>query len=55
MTGAYTCLPYSILKDEPYLLKEFQACGCDPEARTSEVGIVLEADLDKARRKAAGK
>lgn len=37
---AYRCLPFSILKEYPDLLKCFLACGCDPER--NEVGIVLE-------------
>jgi hypothetical protein len=50
---AYTCLPYSVLKDEPYLLDLFQSFGCDPKAGTSEVGIVTQVELQKARKKAA--
>ena len=46
MEGAYTCLPFSILKDKPYLLEAFRRCGCDPEAH-GQVGIVLTADIAK--------
>lgn len=50
--AAYTCLPYSILQDVPSLLDLFRSCGCDPETGTSEVGIVLESDLQAVRKKA---
>lgn len=39
----YRCLPFSVLKDRPYLREAFASCGCDPER--GEVGIVTEADL----------
>lgn len=41
--NAYTCQPFSVLKDRPELLSAFRACGCDPER--GEVGIMLERDL----------
>jgi hypothetical protein len=34
------------------LLDLFRSCGCDPETGTSEVGIVLESDLQAVRKKA---
>jgi hypothetical protein len=42
---AYRCLPFSILKDRPYLKDEFLQCGCDPTR--GEVGIVLEKRLNE--------
>lgn len=41
--SAYVCVPYSILKDKPYLLSAFRSCGCDPE-KGGDVGIMLEKD-----------
>ena len=46
---AYKCLPFSALKQEPRLLPMFLSCGCDPNRKTSEVGIVLESDYTKLR------
>lgn len=44
---AYVCLPFSVLKERPYLRNAFLACGADPER--GEVGIVLEADCLRLR------
>lgn len=41
--NAYTCQPFSVLKERPELLSAFRACGCDPDR--GEVGIMLERDL----------
>jgi hypothetical protein len=41
--NAYTCQPFSVLKERPELLSAFRACGCDPER--GEVGIMLKRDL----------
>jgi len=40
LSGAYCCISFNILKDDPGFIELFQACGCDPERKTSEVGIV---------------
>lgn len=40
----YRCVPYSILKEYPKLIRAFRACGCDPE-RGGDVGIMLTRDL----------
>lgn len=44
--NAYTCQPFSVLKERPELLSAFRACGCSPER--GEVGIMLERDLRAA-------
>ena len=41
--GAYSCVPFSILRDRPDLLSAFRSCGCEPGR--SEVGIMLSKDL----------
>jgi len=53
MEGAYTCLPYSVLNEKPYLLRAFRRSGCDPEG-IGEVGIVLTADLHEAEKSQGG-
>lgn len=49
-TTAYRCLPFSVIEEFPALVNAFRACGCEPGQ--GEVGIVLEADYEKARRPA---
>jgi len=49
---AYECLPFSILKERPYLRDAFLACGCDPDSRRAVIGIVLVRDLRNATRAA---
>jgi hypothetical protein len=44
--NAYMCLPFSILKEKPYLRNAFMACGCDPSK--GEVGIVSKDSYRKA-------
>jgi len=39
--GMYQCISFDVIKKDPSFLGLFQACGCDPERKTSEVGIVL--------------
>lgn len=40
---AYTCMPYSILKDNPELFGNFMSCGCDPK-KGGEVGIIIRKE-----------
>jgi hypothetical protein len=38
--SAYQCVPFSIIATNSKMRDAFLACGCDPERKTSEVGIV---------------
>ena len=48
-THAYVCLPFSIIKENPAYKNMFSRCGCNPDSKSAEVGIVLTDDLLKMR------
>ncbi len=41
LSPVYMCVPYSILKERPELKQAFYECGCDPDNRKSQIGIML--------------
>lgn len=51
--GSYMCLPFSRLKEEPWLEAAFRECGCDPTRM--EVGIMLRASFDRCRKSKEGR
>lgn len=51
LAGSYRCLPLSIAKEEPMYRNLFLACGCNPDSKEAEVGIVLTRDLIELRKK----
>lgn len=44
-TNAYQCLPFTILEEHPEYRNAFLACGCDPNNKKTQVGIVLTERL----------
>lgn len=47
----YMCMPFSILKEKPYLLNAFLSCGCDP--KRGVVGIMTKDSYKKAEESTA--
>lgn len=45
---AYTCLPLSAAKENPRLVHAFLSCGCNPDSKKAEVGIVTWDALRRA-------
>lgn len=37
----YQCVPFSALETNPELREQFLACGCNPDAKTSQIGIIM--------------
>ena len=46
---AYRCVPFSLIKDQPWLKRALLSHGCDPDRGTSEVGVSTLEDIRAAR------
>lgn len=42
----YICMPFSVLKEKPYLLNAFLSCGCEPNSK-SEIGVTTKDSYRK--------
>lgn len=52
--GKFQCVPYSILREKPFLEEGFRAMGCDPGRRDSEVGVISTEDWNRLHRASEG-